>query len=65
MNDKKTGVDMSPEAIDRRMRTLSGLWKFGQSLKGAKRLGRTRDLKAAASGQNTKDHGQDREEQGH
>ncbi len=59
MNDKTTGVDMSPEAIDRRMRTLSELWEFGQSLKGVKRLGRTRDLKASASVQNAKGHGQD------
>ncbi len=54
MNEETTGVDMSPEAIDRRMRTLSELWEFGQSLKGAKRLGRTRDLKTRASGQNAK-----------
>lgn len=52
MNDKKTGVDMSPEAIDRRMRTLSELWEFGQSLKGAKWLGKVKDLEtAAAAGQ--------------
>ncbi len=65
MNDESKGVDMSPEAIDRRMRTLSGLWEFGQSLKGARRLGRTRDLKAAASGQKVKDHGQGHRGQGH
>ena len=54
MNSETKGVDMSPEAIDRRMRTLSGLWDFGQSLKGAKRLGKTRDLKAEATGKNAK-----------
>ena len=41
MNDKTTGVDMSPEAIDRRMRTLSELWEFGQSLKA---MGDTHDV---------------------
>ncbi len=55
MNSETKGVDMSPEAIDRRMRRLSGLWEFGQSLKGAKRLGKARDLKAAATGKNAKD----------
>ncbi len=64
MNDEKSGVDMSPEAIDRRMRTLSELWEFGQSLKGARRLGRTRDLKAGASLRNAKGDGQERRGQG-
>ena len=46
MNDQTTGVDMSSEAMDRRLRRLSGLWKFGQSLKHAKDLGKVKDLEA-------------------
>ena len=46
MNDQTTSVDMSPEAMDRRLRRLSGLWKLGQSLKHAKDLGAVKDLDA-------------------
>ncbi len=65
MNSKTTGVDMSSEAMDRRLRRLSGLWKFGQSLKDARWLGRVKDLEAGASGEKVKDHGQDRRGRGH
>ena len=37
-------VDMSPEAIDRRLRELAGLYRIGMSLQGARRLGKLRDL---------------------
>ncbi len=56
---------MSSAAMDRRLRRLSGFWKFGHSLKDAKWLGKVKDLEAAASGQNTKDRGQDGRGQGH
>lgn len=32
-------ADMSPEAIDRRLRELSQIYKLGMSLRGAKWLG--------------------------
>lgn len=34
-----TRVDMSPEAIDRRLRDLAQIYKLGMSLRGAKWLG--------------------------
>jgi hypothetical protein len=61
MSSKATGVDMSSKAMDRRLRRLSDLWEFAQSLKGAKWLGKVKDLETAASGQNAKGHGQDAE----
>ena len=39
-------VDMSPQAIDRRLRTLSELFEFAQSLKGVRWLGEVRELQA-------------------
>ncbi len=56
---------MSSEAIDRRLRRLSDLWKFGQSLKRAKWLGKVKDLEAAASGQKTSDDGRNLQGQDH
>ncbi len=63
MNSKTTGVDMSSEAMDRRLRRLSSLWKFGQSLKDAKWLGKVKDLEAKASDQNAKGYGRNPREQ--
>ncbi len=60
MNSKTTGVDMSSEAIDRRLRRVSELWELGMRLKRAKRLGKVKDLEASASG-----YGQDPHEQSH
>ncbi len=40
------GVDMSAEAIDRRLRTVSELYQFAITLKAFKRLGKARDLEA-------------------
>jgi CHASE1-domain containing sensor protein len=48
MNRRTKGVDMSSEAMDRRLRRLSDLWEFGQSLRDAEWLGKVRDLEAAA-----------------
>lgn len=41
-------VDMSPQAIDRRLRPLSELFAFAQSLKGVRWLGEVRELQAEA-----------------
>ncbi len=54
------GVDMSPEAIDRRLRTLSGLYQFATTLKSVKWLGKVKDLEAQRSGQKEKDSDHDR-----
>ena len=39
-------VDMSPEAIDRRLRTLSDLHRLGMSLKSVRWLGKVNDLRS-------------------
>jgi hypothetical protein len=39
-------VDMSPEAIDRRLRTLSDLHRLGMSLRTVRWLGKVHDLRA-------------------
>ena len=41
-------VDMSPEAIDQRLRDLGQLYKLGMSLRDSKPLGRAVDLKPRA-----------------
>jgi hypothetical protein len=46
---------MSPEAIDRRLRTLSGLYQFATTLKSVKWLGKVKDLEAQRSGRKSKD----------
>lgn len=46
-------VDMSPQAIDRRLRTLSELFEFAQSLKGVRWLGEMRELQAEAAREDT------------
>lgn len=38
-------VDMSPEAIDRRLRDLAQIYRLGCSLKKARFLGKVEDLK--------------------
>jgi len=38
-------VDMSPEAIDRRMRELAQLYRLGMRIRSARRLGKVRDLR--------------------
>ncbi len=48
------GVDMSPQAIDRRFRTLSGLYQFATTLEDVKWLGKAKDLEARRSTQSTK-----------
>ena len=37
-------VDMSPEAIDRRLRKLAQLYRLGRSLSQAQRVGKVREL---------------------
>ncbi len=49
------GIDMRPEAIDRRFRTLSELYQFATTVKDVKWLGKARDLDARRSGD---DHGE-------
>jgi hypothetical protein len=46
---------MSPEGIDRRLRTLSGLYQFATTLKTVKWLGKVKDLEAQRSDQKAKD----------
>ena len=43
---RKFEVDMSPEAIDRRLRDLAQLYRLGCSLKEARRLGKVGDSKS-------------------
>lgn len=54
------GVDMSPEAIDRRLRTVSELYQFATTVKNIKWLGKAKDLEARGSDQSTKGSDQDR-----
>ncbi len=44
------GVDMSPEAIDRRLRTVSELYQFATTVKHVKWLGKAKDLEVEAEG---------------
>ena len=46
---------MSPEAIDRRLRTVSELYQFATTVKDIKWLGKAKDLERQRSGQSTKD----------
>ena len=41
-------VDMSPEAIDRRLRTMGDLYKLGMSLRSVRWLGKVNDLREQA-----------------
>jgi hypothetical protein len=38
-------VDMSPEAIDRRLRDLGQIYRLGKEIPHARRLGKVRDLR--------------------
>ncbi len=60
MSRTETVVDMSPDAIARRLRTVSELYAFSLTLKNVKWLGKAEDLKARRSGQKTKNSDQDR-----
>jgi hypothetical protein len=40
-------VDMSPEAIDRRLRDLAQLYRLGKEIPHARRLGKVRDLRGS------------------
>ena len=42
-SDRPSRVDMSPEAIDRRLRELGQLYKLGMSLQKAKKIGKVGD----------------------
>jgi hypothetical protein len=41
--DRPAKVDMSPEAIDRRLRKLAQLYRLGLSLSKARRIGKVRE----------------------
>jgi hypothetical protein len=46
---------MSPEAIDRRLRTVSELFHFATTVKDIKWLGKAKDLETRASIRSAKD----------
>jgi hypothetical protein len=48
--DRRPRVDMSPEALDRRLRELSQLHRFGKALEGARRLGTVAEVEARRTG---------------
>ena len=41
-------VDMSPEAVDRRLRDLAQLYRLGLQISTARRLGKVKDLRKPA-----------------
>jgi|GEM_PF-2309911 len=43
-DQKSYKFDMSPEAIDRRLRELGQLYKLGMAIQHAKHLGKVKDL---------------------
>jgi hypothetical protein len=45
-NKPTSGVDMSPQAIDRRLRELGQLYKLGMSLQKARRIGKVGEAEA-------------------
>ena len=45
--DAQREVDMSPAAIDRRLRDLQQLYKLGMSLKSARRVGKASELESS------------------
>ncbi len=49
MRRNSRGVDMSPEAIDRRLRDLSQLYDFARQVKGARWLGEVKDVEERRS----------------
>jgi len=46
-------ADMSPEAIDRRLRTIAELRRLGLALRSARRLGKVRELARPATAGST------------
>ncbi len=46
MSSKDTVANMTSEVLDRRLRSLAGIYKLGVSLRGAKRVGKVEELKA-------------------
>ncbi len=44
MSRTETAVDMNPDAIARRLWTISELYDFARTLKGVKWLGKAKDL---------------------
>jgi hypothetical protein len=46
-SERPSKVDMSPEAIGRRLRELGQLYKLGMSLKKARRIGKVEELQQA------------------
>ncbi len=49
MSRRDAAAHMSSEALDRRLRSLAGIYALGVSLRGAKRIGKVEDLKARDS----------------
>ena len=41
----KIKADMSPEAIDRRLKDLAQFYKLGMAIKQAKRIGKVKDIR--------------------
>ncbi len=50
------GVDMGPEAVDRRLRSVSELYQFATTLKDVRWLGRARDVEEHRPGQSRTHH---------
>jgi len=44
IDNKKYKFDMSPEAIDRRLRELGELYKLGIAIREAKHIGKVKDI---------------------
>jgi hypothetical protein len=47
--NKNRFIDMSPEALDQRLRDLAQLYKLGMALKDARRIGKVEQLRQAES----------------
>ena len=45
-------VDMSPEAIDRRLMDLAQLYKLGISIQDARRLGKVNEIRSPGNSEN-------------
>jgi hypothetical protein len=45
--NKNRFIDMSPEALDQRLRDLAQLYKLGMALKDARRIGKVEQLRQA------------------
>lgn len=44
---KRRKIDMSPSAIDRRLRELAQIYRLGIAIKSARRLGKLQDIESA------------------